>query len=88
MYRKAEYPFYDNFVRLLRQVGNTEQISVNEPPKQFAELSVALCMEYGTLHNGQKAIEALLEAAKQYVGSDKQTLCDQLIQQLQAEQES
>lgn len=59
------------------------QLHVGEPPKQFVELIVSTLLRYGKLQNGQEALEAVLEAAKQRVGTDKQVLCDQLLHNTQ-----
>lgn len=60
-----------------------DQIPTGKPPAQFAPLLVSTCAKYGRLHDGRHALAAILETAKQYVGQEKQALCDDLIQQIQ-----
>ena len=60
-----------------------DQIPVGKPPAQFAPLLVSTLAKYGTLHDGRHALEAVLEAAKQFVGQEKSVQCDELIQQVQ-----
>ena len=57
------------------------QLNCDEPPATFSPLLVSTLSAYGDLPDGQHALVALLEAAKQYVGQEKQTLCEKLIQQ-------
>ncbi len=60
------------------------QISIGGSTDQFIHLLVHTLITYGTLEDGQNALVALLETAKQYIGRDKQAECDRLIQNLQA----
>ena len=58
------------------------QISVGKPPTQFASLLVSTAISYGKLSDGRHALEAIVMTAKDYVGQDKKTYCDKLIQEL------
>lgn len=58
------------------------QIQRDVPPTNFITLLVSTLQQYGTLHDGRDALEAVLEAAKQWVGQDKRSVCDGLIQEL------
>jgi uncharacterized protein YjbI with pentapeptide repeats len=60
------------------------QLPVNEPPKPFMELLVTSCVSYGQLTDGRHALIAVLEAAQQLVGIDRQAEADALIQQIVA----
>ena len=60
------------------------QIRFSEPVRQFVELLVSTSSQYGRLNNGQTALEAILVAAKTYVGQDKRAICNRLIQELHA----
>ncbi len=62
-----------------------QQIGFNLPPMQFFQLLVFMLKSYGTLEDGRDALEAILEAAKNYVGQDKKNYCDRLIQELHTE---
>lgn len=62
------------------------QIQANGlPPGQFVSGLVSTLLRYGKLHDGRAAIEAILQAAKQYVSQEKQAHCDWLIQALQSQ---
>ncbi len=50
------------------------------PSAQFLQLLVSTLVKYGNLEDGRDALEAVFEAAKKYVGPDKQEYCDLLIQ--------
>ncbi len=50
------------------------------PSAQFLQLLVSTLVKYGNLEDGRDALEAVLEAAKKYVGPDKQEYCEVLIQ--------
>lgn len=52
---------------------------------QFFELLVPQLNEYGRLTDGQLALIAVLQAAKEHVGQDRQTYCDTLIHAVQRE---
>jgi len=58
------------------------QINVELPPLQFVLMLIEVLQSYGTLEDGRNALEAILEAAKQYVGHEKQLYCDKLIEQV------
>ncbi len=53
---------------------------------QFVQELVAVLDGYGMLEGGQYALEALLLAAKNYVGQDKRDYCDALIQEIRNSQ--
>ena len=57
-------------------------IEFSEPLGQFFELLVPQLISYGKLNDGRNALEAVLESAKDYVGSEKKRECDNLIQEL------
>lgn len=59
------------------------QISFDGPSAEFSELLVSKLIQYGTLEDGRKALEAFLESAKESVGKDRKEHCDKLIQKLQ-----
>ncbi len=59
-----------------------DQIPIGKSPAQFVPLLVSMLLKYGKLDNGRFALEVALEAAKSYVGQDKQAYCDSLIQEL------
>lgn len=58
------------------------QINFGAPPVQFFSLLVPLLFKYGRIQDGRNALEALLEAAKQYVGQEKKRECENLIEKL------
>ncbi len=58
------------------------QVSFGKPPAQFVPLLVSTLLKYGRLNDGQYAIEAVLKAAKHYVGQDKRTDCENLLKEL------
>ena len=60
------------------------QINFGEPPVQFFPLLIFMLIRYGKLKDGRDALEAVLVAAKNYVGQDKKDYCDTLIQELQS----
>ena len=60
------------------------QIDFSVPPVQFFQLLIPRLIEYGQLEDGRNALEAVLEAAKDYIGQDKKVHCDQLITQVRA----
>lgn len=55
------------------------QIPVGKPPTQFVPSLISILLNYGKLNDGQYALEAILEASKSYVGQDKQTDCETLL---------
>ena len=60
------------------------QINFSGPPAQSFQLLVSTLISYGKLKDGRDALEAVLEAAKNYVGQDKKDYCDILIQKLRS----
>ncbi len=62
----------------------SHQILFDGPQKQFFILVVAHCMDYGTLEDGRHSVEAILEAAQEFVGPDKKEICENLLQELRA----
>jgi formylglycine-generating enzyme required for sulfatase activity len=64
------------------------QIPVNIPLRQFIDTLVAITVNYGQLQDGRYALVAILEAAKEYFGQDKQAYCDQLIKTFQVLQQA
>ena len=59
-----------------------EQIEFSGPTYQFFTLLVPTLMDYGQLNDGRNALEAVLEATKQFVGVNKKADCDTLIQEI------
>lgn len=59
-----------------------DQIHFDEPPAQFVPLLVSTLVNYGRLKDGRYALETVIEAAKNYVGQDKQKNCDALIREI------
>ncbi len=53
-----------------------------ESTKEFVQFLVNISYNYGILQNGRNALEAILIAAKNYVGEDRQQDCNMLIQEL------
>lgn len=60
-----------------------QRIHVAASPSQFFHLLVPLLIQYGTLEDGRHALQAILEAAKAYIGKEGQAQCDQLLRELQ-----
>lgn len=60
------------------------QIQFSGSPAQIFQLLVPMLVSYGTLEDGRDALEALLEAAKDYVGRDRKEYCEELLQELRA----
>ena len=58
------------------------QLCIAVPPAQFVQLLVSTLSDYGMLEDGRHALEAILEAAKQYVGRVHRVYCDELITEL------
>ena len=58
------------------------QIPFGKPTTQFLLLFVSALIRYGRLNDGRNALEATLEAAKSYIGQDKQAYCDTLMLQV------
>ena len=61
-----------------------EHIPFDKPPAQFVPLLVSELLKYGTLNDGQYALEAVLEAAKQHIGKDRKEYCDILIKEFRS----
>ena len=61
-----------------------KQIQFGGSTAQFFQVLVPTLAEYGTLDDGRDPLAAVLEAAKGYVGQEKQANCDQLMKQLYA----
>lgn len=59
-----------------------EQLNFTGPPTQFFQWSIDVMLKYGTLEDGRHPLVAILEAAKEYVGLDRQAECDALIREL------
>ncbi|MDY0093723.1 MAG: hypothetical protein RBT80_13595 [Candidatus Vecturithrix sp.] len=59
-----------------------QQLHVGLPQGQFVELLVSILSKYGRLADGRQALEALLEAAQQYVGQDRKRYCETLLHAL------
>ncbi len=59
------------------------QITYAGPSTQFSQRLVSTLIEYGKLNDGQIALEAFLEATKNFIGQDKRNDCDTFIQTLQ-----
>ncbi|GAK60798.1 hypothetical protein U27_00696 [Candidatus Vecturithrix granuli] len=60
-----------------------QRIHVADPPSQFFHLLVPMLSQYGTLKDGRHALQAILEAAKAYVGKEGQAQCEELLRELQ-----
>ncbi|GAK58367.1 TIR protein [Candidatus Vecturithrix granuli] len=58
------------------------QISFAGAPGQFFNLLLPILIQYGRLNDGRYALQAVLEAAKQFVGPDRKAVCDNLIREL------
>jgi hypothetical protein len=59
-----------------------QNIPLGLPPAQFAHTLVEILLREGTLADGRNALEAVLEATKQYLGADAKHRCDALIQEV------
>lgn len=57
-------------------------IPFDKPAMQFIQLLVPTLLKYGKLDDKRYALEALLEAAKNYVGQDKREYCETLIEEI------
>ena len=72
---------------LLSSAGLDEKllrlIDVDGPPGQFFQLLVPILNKYGALQDGRHALQAVLEAAKAYVGQEGRAQCEQLRRELQ-----
>ncbi len=58
------------------------QISIGKSPNTFIRNLVTTLIRFGQLDDGRNALEAILEAAKNYVGQDRRVYCDTLIEEL------
>lgn len=76
---------YDKGGRLgLLLEANLDQQLLNMIPHEdstgiFFQQLVQVVVKYGQIHDGRSALEAVLEAAKNRVGRDKQAYCDTLL---------
>ncbi len=59
-----------------------QQIDITGAPAQFVQVLIVTLKDYGRLEDGRNALEALLEAAKDSVGTDHRAYCDELIRDL------
>lgn len=64
-----------------------QQIKWELPSVQFFPHLVTTLIQYGQLHDGRFALQAVLEAAKSLGGREKQTQCDTLLQKIQSSTE-
>ena len=62
-------------------------INFGRPPAQFFKLLVQTLSDYELLRDGRDALEAVLESAKGYVGTNKRSYCDTLIRELRKERQ-
>ncbi|PID58769.1 hypothetical protein CSB45_01865 [candidate division KSB3 bacterium] len=60
------------------------QLRFNAASGQFFQLLVSTAWQYGRLEDGREALVAVLQAAKDSVGLDKQVDCERLIRELSA----
>ena len=58
------------------------QIQHEYPPARFIPMLISTLKDYGYLDDKRNALQALLEATKQYVGKEKQAYCDMLIHEI------
>jgi hypothetical protein len=58
-----------------------EQIEYTGPPAHFFQLLMPTLERYGTLEDDRDPLVAILEAAKNYVGEDRQKACEELIRE-------
>lgn len=61
------------------------QLSIGVPPTAFINALVSSCMAYGQLRDKRHALIAVMNAAKQFVGADRQAAADALIEQIAAQ---
>ncbi|GAK49080.1 pentapeptide repeat protein [Candidatus Moduliflexus flocculans] len=61
------------------------QLHIGEPPTSFINALISNCMTYGQLNDGRHALIAVMNAAKQLVGKNRQADADTLIQQIEAQ---
>ncbi|MCP4371260.1 MAG: NACHT domain-containing protein [Deltaproteobacteria bacterium] len=59
-----------------------EQLNYNGSLATFVPLLINTLYSYSELEDGRNALIAILEASKQYVGTDRQAYCDTLIQEV------
>lgn len=57
-------------------------IPVDEPPAKFVPLLISTLLRYGKNPDEEHPLVAVLEASKDFVGGDKQSQCDVLLQEL------
>lgn len=60
-----------------------QHIDITGPMIQFVHMLVTTLNKYGELDDGRHSLEAVLQAAKEFIGRDKQVYCETLIHQLQ-----
>ena len=60
------------------------QLHIGEPPTSFINALISTCIAYGQLNDGRHALIAVMNAAKQLVGKNRQADADALIQQIEA----
>ncbi|MCP4405938.1 MAG: hypothetical protein GY801_52675 [bacterium] len=65
-----------------------EQLILGKPLSQFIPLLVQELDAYGTLENGNYALEAAIETSKHYIGKDRGLDCENLLQELRAYREA
>lgn len=59
------------------------QINFGSPPGQFFQLLIPILRNYGELEDGRDALVAVLESARELVGSNRKKQCDTLIEELE-----
>lgn len=59
-----------------------DQILFGRPPVEFVPLLVSRLLRYGKLNDGRYALEVVLESSKNYIGQNRRTDCDRLLQEL------
>lgn len=62
------------------------QIPVGKPPAQFIPSLISILLSYGKLNDTQYALEAVLKASKNYIGQDRQTYCESLLDEFRSYQ--
>ncbi len=61
------------------------QLPIGAPPTAFISALVSRCVAYGQLRDKRHALIAVMNAAKQFVGADRQAAADALIEQIAAQ---
>lgn len=62
------------------------QLAFGQPVAQFVPILISRLLQYGTLSDGRPALEAVLEAARNWVGLNGQAECNALLQELRLHQ--